>query len=79
MPSPGRPSLGHAGHRGRADRCDACRLRAWRQARGLTQAKAAAMIPSGARYSTGLRTYHAWERGDAPVPVLVLRLLEMLG
>ena len=77
-PMRGRPSLGHEGHRGRADRCDACALRLWREAHGYTQRQAAQRIPSGRSYHTGLRTYTAWERGEARVPKLVLRWLELV-
>jgi len=75
---PGRHSLGHEGHAGRADRCDACRLRRWREARGLTQAEAAHLIPSRRSLHTTSRTWLRWERAEVPVPILVLRLLESL-
>lgn len=74
----GRPSLGHEGHPGRPDRCDACRLRKWREARGLTQAEAAHLIPGGRSKHTPLRTYHRWERGDVGVPAIVVAFLETL-
>jgi len=75
---PGRPSIGHEGHPGRADRCAACQLRRWREARGLTQAEAANMIPSGRNYHTPLRTYTSWERAEVSVPVHVLLYVAQL-
>lgn len=75
---PGRPTLGHEGHLGRSDRCAACTIRRWREARGLTQAAAAHMVPSGTRRHSDPRTWQRWERAESPVPLLVLRLLEML-
>jgi len=73
----GRPSLGHEGHPGRMERCIPCRLRRWREGRKLTQAEAAQAIPSssGRGSHTTARTYQRWERGEVPVPALVLRFL----
>jgi DNA-binding transcriptional regulator YiaG len=78
MPRRGRPSLGHAGHPQAEAECEACWLRRWRESHGWSQAEAAYRVPSGRSYHTPLRTYHRWERGEVPPPILVMRLLRML-